>query len=355
MSWEIDEDISRAGTIDPRIHTDAALHQRCVEGALLPSWQLVPFGEPAHAVTPFTLLEGSLDEPLVLTRDGEAERVLSNVCTHRGALLADVPADRAGLRCPYHGRRFDLAGAMTGCPGFEGAADFPRPEDDLAAPAFERVGPLRFVSLAPRIAFDAWAAPLRESLAEFDGEALRFDPAGSHDYELDASWALYCENYLEGFHVPFVHPGLNAGLDFSRYRTELLPHGVRQLGFASGDEPRLAKATEDDLVADYLWLYPNLMVNVYAWGISVNLVEPRGVGRSRIRYLRWVARPEHLGVGAGGDLGQVEREDQEIVRSVQRGMGSRLYPGGRFSPRHETGAHHFQRLLAADLRASEAL
>ena len=155
--------------------------------------------------------------------------------------------------------------------------------------------------------------------------------------------------------MPFVHPGLNAGLDFSRYRTELLPHGVRQLGFASGDEPRLAKATEDDLVADYLWLYPNLMVNVYAWGISVNLVEPRGVGRSRIRYLRWVARPEHLGVGAGGDLGQVEREDQEIVRSVQRGMGSRLYPGGRFSPRHETGAHHFQRLLAADLRASEAL
>ena len=244
---------------------------------------------------------------------------------------------------------------MTGCPGFEGAADFPRPEDDLAAPAFERVGPLRFVSLAPRLAFDAWAAPLRESLAEFDGEALRFDPAGSHDYELDASWALYCENYLEGFHVPFVHPGLNAGLDFSRYRTELLPHGVRQLGFASGDEPRLAKATEDDLVADYLWLYPNLMVNVYAWGISVNLVEPRGVGRSRIRYLRWVARPEHLGVGAGGDLGQVEREDQEIVRSVQRGMGSRLYPGGRFSPRHETGAHHFQRLLAADLRVTEAL
>ena len=91
MSWEIDEDISRAGTIDPRIHTDAALHQRCVERALLPSWQLVPFGEPAHAVTPFTLLAGSLDEPLVLTRDGEAERVLSNVCTHRGALLADVP------------------------------------------------------------------------------------------------------------------------------------------------------------------------------------------------------------------------------------------------------------------------
>ena len=118
------------------------------------------------------------------------------------------------------------------------------------------------MSLAPRLAFDAWAAPLRRSLGEFEDETLRFDPEGSHDYELDASWALYCENYLEGFHVPFVHPGLNAGLDFSRYRTELLPHGVRQLGFASGDEPRLAKATEDEEADKLDAEHTNSIINV---------------------------------------------------------------------------------------------
>ncbi|MEL6713286.1 MAG: SRPBCC family protein, partial [Planctomycetota bacterium] len=103
------------------------------------------------------------------------------------------------------------------------------------------------------------------------------------------------------------------------------------------------------LVAEYLWLHPNLMVNVYVWGISVNVVEPTGVGRCRVRYLRWVARPELVGEGVGGGLDEVELEDQEVVVSVQRGLRSRLYPGGRFSPQHEAGPHHFQRLLAAEL------
>ena len=106
---------------------------------------------------------------------------------------------------------------------------------------------------------------------------------------------------------------------------------------------------EDGLVAEYLWLYPNLMVNVYTWGISVNLVEPTGPGRCRVRYLRWVARPALVETGVGSGLDQVELEDQAVVHSVQKGVRSRLYPGGRFSPEHEAGPHHFQRLLAADL------
>lgn len=355
MDEHLHDDIRRSGTVDGAVHTDPGMHRDTIERVFAASWQLAVGTLPERRVEPLTLLPGALDEPLVITRDHHgAERVLSNVCTHRGALLAEEPSDAAALRCRYHGRRFELDGRLRTCPGFEDAEDFPRPEDHLACPASGQAGPLRFVSLDPAVPFDTWAAPLRASLAEFDGEELRYDPRGTHHFDLEASWALYCENYLEGFHVPFVHPGLNAALDFQRYRTELLPLAVRQLGFASGGEPRLARATEPGQVADYLWLYPNLMVNVYAWGISVNVVEPRGAGRCRVRYLRWVARPEHLGVGAGGDLGQVEREDQEVVLSVQRGMRSRLYPGGRFAPRHETGAHHFQRLLAADLRGDGA-
>lgn len=343
----VDPDLRRARTINPALHFDPRVHERVLERVFAPSWQLLPVPDPAHIVEPFTLLEGGLNEPLVWVRDGEGERVLSNVCTHRGALLAEGASNGKGLRCAYHGRRFGLDGKMESCPGFEGALDFPRPQDDLAGVELRALGPLRFLSLAPGVDFDRWSGPLRTALTEFEGETFTFAPEASRAYDLDASWAVYCENYLEGFHIPFVHPGLNAGLDFGKYRVEIEGQTVNQLGFGAGDEPCLQR--EEGLVAEYLWLYPNLMVNVYTWGISVNLVEPTGPGRCRVRYLRWVARPALVETGVGSALDQVELEDQAVVHSVQKGVRSRLYPGGRFSPEHEAGPHHLQRLLAADL------
>jgi choline monooxygenase len=348
-TWESHPDVRRAGTLNERLHYDPDAHALAVEKIFARSWQLVPIAEPSRAIEPFTLLDGSLDEPLVLTGTGHDRRVLSNVCTHRGALLAETCSDQTALRCRYHGRQFDLLGGMTKCPGFEEAADFPRPSDDLRGLPLHQVGPLRFTGIDPVVSFDEWSAPLRRTLAEYEGETFEFDPTSSRVFEIDAAWALYCENFLEGFHIPFVHPDLNRGLDFSRYRTELEPYAVRQLGVDSGDEVRLVSRPGEDVVADYLWLYPNLMVNGYAWGISVNLVEPMGPGRCRVRYLRWVARPELVGQGVGGALDTVEIEDQEVVLSVQKGVRSRLYPGGRFAPKLETGPHHFQRLMSADL------
>ncbi|QDV09425.1 Biphenyl dioxygenase subunit alpha [Planctomycetes bacterium Poly30] len=350
-TWHSEPDVRRASTLDERLHHDRAAHELAIERVFVRSWQLLPLSDPIQRVEPLTLLEGGLDEPLVLTLSDDGEQLLSNVCTHRGALLAEAPGDARALRCRYHGRRFDLGGTMTSCPGFEGAECFPRASENLARLPLEQVGPLRFTSIDPRIPFDEWAAPLRRTLAEYDGEIFTFEPSASRDFEIDASWALYCENYLEGFHIPFVHPGLNQGLDFSRYTTELEPYAVRQLGVASrDDDARLVSRAADDVVADYLWLYPNLMVNAYAWGISVNLIEPIGPGRCRVRYLRWVARPDLVGTGVGGALDEVEMEDQGIVLSVQKGVRSRLYPGGRFAPKLETGPHHFQRLMSADLK-----
>ena len=354
-SWAIDPDIARSSTLDERLHYDRGAHELAMEKIFARSWQLIPLAERAHTVEPFTLLEGSLDEPLVLIgkeRGADAlggERVMSNVCTHRGALLAETGSDSGTLRCRYHGRRFDLDGSMTKCPGFEDAKGFPRPADNLLQLPLEQIGPLRFTGIDPVLPFDEWSTPLRRTLEEYEGETLHFEPSSSRVFEIDASWALYCENFLEGFHIPFVHPDLNRGLDFSRYRTEIEPYAVRQLGVDSGDEVRLKSRPGEDVVGDYLWLYPNLMVNAYAWGISVNLIEPMGVGRCRIRYLRWVARPDLVGQGVGGALDAVEMEDQEVVLSVQKGVRSRLYPGGRFAPKLETGPHHFQRLMSADL------
>ena len=49
-------------------------------------------------------------------------------------------------------------------------------------------------------------------------------------------------------------------------------------------------------------------------------------------------------------MDRVEREDEVIVESVQRGTRAHLYERGRYSPTREQGVHHFHRLLSAALR-----
>jgi choline monooxygenase len=185
---------------------------------------------------------------------------------------------------------------------------------------------------------------------------MRLDVAASRDYEVEANWALYVDNYLEGFHVRFVHPELSETLDLPQYATELFPHAVLQLGVAaSGDvafEPPAGHPDHGRRVAAYWWwLFPTTMLNLYPWGLSMNVVEPLSVSRTRIRFLTYVADESLRGRGAGGDLHKVELQDEAVVQQVQRGMRSRLWRPGRYSPQHERGVHHFHQMMAAALRA----
>ena len=52
-----------------------------------------------------------------------------------------------------------------------------------------------------------------------------------------------------------------------------------------------------------------------------------------------------MSTGAGAALDKVEREDEDIVEKVQRGMTSRFYDSGRYSPKHESGVQHFHGLI----------
>jgi choline monooxygenase len=250
------------------------------------------------AAQPLTLLPGLLDEPLLLTRPDAGEpRLLSNVCTHRAALLCEAGGTPAGgvLRCRYHGRRFDLGGRCLAAPGFEGS-DVPSPADDLPSAPSGRWGPLLLASIRPAHALRELLEPLDALLGWLPLERARADAGRGGDYAVAAHWALYVENYLEGFHVPFVHPGLARVLDWQDYQTRLWPRGAVQIGFAKPDLPDeavlLPPAGHPDhgrrVAGYYAWLWPCTMVNAYAWGLSVNLVQPLGPAHTRVRYLCFV-------------------------------------------------------------------
>ena len=104
------------------------------------------------------------------------------------------------------------------------------------------------------------------------------------------------------------------------------------------------------MAAYWWWLFPATMLNLYPWGLAVNVVQPLSPTRTRVRYLTFVGDASLGGRGAGGDLDRVETQDEAVVQSVQRGLRSRVYRSGRYAPRHERGVHHFHRMLADALR-----
>lgn len=345
MRIDIDADIARAETLPGAAYRSAELHARLVEAVIARSWQLAPDAATVENgwIVPFELLPGCLDEPLLLSRANDTLRCVSNVCTHRGAILCDEPCQATTLRCRYHGRRFALDGRMTHAPEFEGARDFPAERDHLRQLPCATFGPLVLTSLDPAFAVDELLAPVRARLPSLPLERLALDPESARDYDVAANWMLYVDNYLEGLHIPFVHPSLAEVLDFGAYRTELDARGVTQIGIAKAGEDHFDGS---DAAAFYFWLFPNLMLNFYPWGLSLNVVTPLAVDRTRVHFRAYVLDEARRERGAGVGLDRVEHEDEEVVESVQRGLRSRLYRRGRYSPTREQGVHHFHRLLA---------
>ncbi|HLQ37746.1 MAG TPA: SRPBCC family protein [Planctomycetota bacterium] len=352
-SSPIDPDVARARTPDGGCYGAAAFAAQ--QQRLFPrTWHLAPIDRQAPEpgqVLPWTMLPGALDEPLLWTRaDDGVVRCLSNVCTHRGNVLYDVAAARTVIRCGYHGRTFDLRGRMLQAPGFAGARDFPRREDDLAAASIGTWAGFQFAALQPAMPFAPWIAPVADLLSAVIQEPLPAAPTRRRDYEFAANWALYVDNFLEGLHIPYAHPALARTLALPEYRYETFAWGTLQIGVARPDEPALElpaahRHAQLRVGGYYLWLFPCTMLNVYPWGLSVNIFEPLAPARTRVRYLAYVLRPELLGQGAGGALDTVELEDQGVVVATQRGVHARLYPRGRYSPEHEGGVHHFHQLL----------
>jgi len=351
----VDPDVRFATTPPADLYRDEAWFRAVVERALVRGWHVVADASAVatkETALPVVLLPGALDEPLVLTRDRkERLHCVSNVCTHRGNVVCTDAGPTKALRCGYHGRTFRLDGELIAAPGFEESPGFPSPSDSLARMAVATWDPLVFASVAPASSFEELVRPLRERCAFVSTAAMRLDAAASRDYEIDANWALYVENYLEGFHVPYVHPVLSKSLDLPQYATELHPRAVLQIGAAAAGEPAFeAPAGHVDhgrrVAAYWWWLWPATMLNLYPWGLSVNVVEPIAPSRTRVRYLVFVGDETLRGRGAGADLHAVEMQDEAVVRSVQRGLRAFTWKPGRYSPRHERGVHHFHRLLA---------
>ena len=312
-------------------------------------------GRADHAPEPGDFLTVDVVGESVLVvrgKDGEL-RGFYNVCRHRAGPPAEGCGSRKVFRCGYHGWTYGLDGALISAPEFDGQPGFDAGEFTLAPARAEEWSNLIFVNLDPD------AEPLAKTLGQLPQQAERFGFAGMklferRTYEMKCNWKTYVDNYLEGYHLPSVHPGLNRELDYNAYTVEPYARHVRQFspirGAQPGDAmPRRYQEAADDLTTDYFWIFPNWMLNCYPDNVSLNIVLPISANRSRAIF-EWYLPEKDLGSAAAKASvefsDQIQIEDVGICETVQRNLHSRSYQRGRYSIKQEAGVHAFHRMYA---------
>ncbi|MBZ5570500.1 MAG: aromatic ring-hydroxylating dioxygenase subunit alpha [Acidobacteriia bacterium] len=357
----IHSDISRAWSIPARFYVDSEVFALERERIFARAWQVVGHSDQLKNPGDFftTELHG---EPLLLVRGTQGElRGFYNVCRHRAGPPAEGCGSRKLFRCGYHGWTYGLDGALISAPEFEGAYDF-KPEQFALIPVrVEEWFNLIFVNLDPK------AEPLMKSLGELPKQAARFNFAGMklferRTYDTKCNWKTYVDNYLEGYHLPSVHPGLNRELDYNAYTVEPYARHVRQFSPIRGAQPGDATArryqeAREDLTTDYFWIFPNWMLNCYPDNVSLNIVLPLGPERT-LAIFEWYLPEKDLGSQTANDSvrfsDEIQIEDGAICETVQKNLHSRSYQRGRYSVKQEKGVHAFHRMYAEAMNNQES-
>jgi len=346
-----DHDIARASTLPAaRYHSQPIFDEERTR-IFSSSWQVV--GHVHQVANPGDYFTFDLmGEPLLVVRgDDGVLRCFYNVCRHRAGNPASGCGNRRIFRCGYHGWTYRLDGALLVTPEFDGVEDFDPREFGLVPVRLGEWFNLIFVSLDPE------APPLMEHLGELPMRAEKFDFRRMkfferRTYDMKCNWKTYIDNYLEGYHLPSVHPGLNRELNYGSYTVEAFSHHVRQWspirGAQPGDNtPRRYQDTRDDLTADYFWVFPNWMLNCYPDNVSLNMILPMEPERT-LAIFEWYVPEEDMGSDAARKSVQfsdeIQLEDAAICEIVQKNLHSRSYHSGRYSVKQEKGVHAFHRM-----------
>ncbi|HME35751.1 MAG TPA: aromatic ring-hydroxylating dioxygenase subunit alpha [Candidatus Sulfotelmatobacter sp.] len=358
---QVEAQIGRAWTLPAPYYTDASILVAEREKIFARTWQVV--GHTSQVANPGDYFTTDLiGEPLLLVRGGDGKlRGFYNVCRHRAGPPAEGCGSRKLFRCGYHGWTYGLDGALLSATEIEGVEGF-HPEDfALKTVATEEWFNLVFVNLDPA------ARPLRESLGELPKQAEKFPFAEMklferRSYDMKCNWKTYVDNYLEGYHLPSVHPGLNRELDYNAYVVEPYARHVRQFSPIRGAQPgdatprRYGDAREDlspNMTADYFWIFPNWMLNCYPDNVSLNIVLPVEAERSLAIFEWYLPEQDHSAPAAKASVefsDQIQIEDVGICETVQKNLRSRSYSRGRFSVKQEKGVHAFHRMYGEFMR-----
>ncbi len=371
----VDPDIAKAETLPAYAFEDADVLSLELSTLFAKTWLLIPdkietkggassaMSDPLRSPgsrAPFSVLGRELF--LQRSRNGELH-CFPNVCTHAWHTLVDAPSSGGTIVCPQHGRRFDEDGRFLSQAGFENVLNFPRAEDHLTRLHTASLDRFMFVCFGePQASLASLVSELQRSILGIDLGSLSRKVVGNEAREVEGNWKQHAWNYMDNYHIRFVHKGpggLADGVDLSTYKTELYSWLALQWVYARepeyGFDPKLLadrfcdpNNPERRVFALWWFLFPNLALNFYPWGLSVNLWMPV-LGRPDRTMFHWYHYSlDDEKFGRRNEIWldeQVDTEDIEAIGEVAKGVRSGFVPRGRFIPGDEAAPHWFHRLV----------
>ncbi len=342
----VDQPLAEASTIPSAWYTEEEYVALDLKTILFNSWQYV--GPLNQLSKPGDFLTATVaGNPIIVLRDkANVLQGYFNVCKHRGGPLETKPCGSVRmLQCKYHGWTYKLDGSLRGVPRFERTELFDKKDFGLESFRVDTWGGLVFADLSGQ------AEPLEKT---FGGISERIAPADIaaftyHNrvhYDVKCNWKAYVDNYLEGYHLPLVHPELCDALDYADYVTETFDsYSLQHSSFRDAADER----------AFYYFVYPNIMLNILPGRLQVNTIIPKDASHTEVVFDYFYAdatSPEALTKIESDQAfaDKVQWEDIDICEHVQKGLESVAYDKGRFSVETEAGVHHFQSLLKKSYR-----
>ena len=374
--------VDLASTLIPDAYVSVEFHALERDRIFARSWVPVCVADELAEPGSFVVCEVA-GRSLIVCRNRAGElRAHHNVCRHRGSRLCAEASGRVErfFQCPYHAWAYDLDGRLLGTPLFtpeagipddqrglfdmSGVREFDKADHGLVPARVEAWGCLVFVCLDPDA--PALADELGDLPARLDGYRLGEQRLLRRvEYAIEANWKLVAENFMEYYHLPWVHPGLVKVSPMNahhRWQGAGMYVGFCTSPIAANTEdggwrglPALGSLDADDAVsARFAWAFPNVAINALPNHTFLILARPTAAGRTdETTYL--LSHPDSI-EGAGDGLeaevdgllrfwDEVNREDIGIVERVQAGLADPAYTGGRMCYRFEESVHRFQNMV----------
>ncbi len=338
-------DLERAHALPARYYFGEDMLAREHDTVFARSWQLVAHREQLAEPGDHVIERIGRVPILVVRGKDQVLRAFPNVCRHRAGPLALCNGKGASaLHCKYHGWTYTLEGQLRSAPEMQGAEDFDVADIRLPPLRVHEWQGLVFVALSDDVApFKAVYAGIIERIAPIDLSAMRY--LRRESYDIDCNWKVYVDNFLEGYHLPHVHPGLCKVLDYRAYDTELSAWQILQTSPLRGGSEIYGEGE-----AFYYQIYPNIMLNIMPGRLQTNRVLPLGPGRCRVEFDFYYAQDDQAQARIARDAefsDEVQLEDVAICEAVQSGLASGTYDAGRLCPKRESGVWHFHNMLRA--------
>jgi choline monooxygenase len=293
--------------------------------------------------------------PIVVVRNQENEiKAFHNVCRHRAGPIATKNCNNSVLRCKYHGWTYTLDGDLCSAPEMDSTPGFETSNYHLPKVNLTTWQGFIFICINQNNSdIEDVLIGIKETISPIDLTQMQYHHRD--EYIINCNWKVYMDNYLEGYHLPHVHPGLNKLLDYRSYTTSLSEwYSYQHSPLESKDENFYG-----DGDAHYYCIYPNLMFNILPNRVQTNLILPLGATKTKVIFdyyykdhdspatQKMIAEDKQFS-------DQIQVEDITICEQVQVGLNSGSYVAGRLCMKRETGVLHFQNLIRNSFRKAIA-